>query len=186
MISGVTGQDGAYLSEILLSKGYEVHGIKRRSSSFNTSRIDHLFQDPHSKELDFKLRYGDMTDSTKLIRLMQEIQPDEIYNLAAQSHVQVSSDTPEHPPDAGGMGTLRLLDSIRILGMEKNAGFLGPSCIYPKLAPQPISEDALLTGPLEPTNELYAIAKIAGIKMCQAYRKQHGCDFISAQPTQSL
>jgi GDPmannose 4,6-dehydratase len=107
----------------LLSKGYEVHGIKRRSSSFNTSRIDHLFQDPHGKELDFKLRYGDMTDSTNLIRLMQEIQPDEIYNIAAQSHVQESSDTPEHPADAGGMGTLRLLDSIRILGMEKKCRF---------------------------------------------------------------
>jgi GDPmannose 4,6-dehydratase len=107
----------------LLLKGYEVHGIKRRSSSFNTSRIDHLFQDPHSKELDFKLRYGDMTDSTNLIRLMQEIQTDEIYNLAAQSHVQVSSDTPEHTADPDGMGTLRLLDSIRILGMEKKSRY---------------------------------------------------------------
>jgi GDPmannose 4,6-dehydratase len=158
----------------LLLKGYEVHGIKRRSSSFNTSRIDHLFQDQHSKELDFKLRYGDMTDRTNLIRLMQEIQPDEIYNIAAQSHVHVSSDTPEHPADADGMGILRLLDSIRILGMEKKAGILGPSSICPKLAPQPICEDAILTGPFEPTNEWYAIANVAGIKMCQAYRKQYG------------
>ena len=123
MISGVTGQDGAYLSETLLPKDYEAHGIKRRSSSVNTSRIDHLFQDPHSKELDFNLRYGDMTNSTNLIRLMRKIQREEIYNLAAQGHVHVSSDTPEHPAHADGMGTLRLLDSIRILGMEKKCRF---------------------------------------------------------------
>ena len=115
LISGVTGQDGAYLAELLLSKGYEVHGIKRRSSSFNSARIDHLYQDPHETGTVFKLHYGDLTDSTNLIRLIQEVQPDEIYNLAAQSHVQVSFETPEYTANADGIGTLRLLEGIRIL-----------------------------------------------------------------------
>ena len=119
LITGITGQDGAYLAELLLEKGYEVHGMKRRSSSFNTSRIDHLYQDIHNKESKFKLHYGDLTDSTNLIRLIQEIQPDEVYNLAAQSHVKVSFDCPEYTANADGLGTLRLLEAIRILGLEK-------------------------------------------------------------------
>ena len=119
LITGVTGQDGAYLAELLLSKGYEVHGIKRRSSSFNSERIDHLYQDPHKSGTHFFLHYGDLTDSTNLIRLVQETQPDEIYNLAAQSHVQVSFETAEYTANADGIGVLRLLEAIRILGMEK-------------------------------------------------------------------
>src|SRR6478752_1611565 len=119
LITGVTGQDGAYLSELLLEKGYMVHGIKRRSSSLNTERIDHLYQDPHEKSIHFKLHYGDLTDSTNLIRIIQEIQPDEIYNLAAQSHVKVSFDTPEYTANVDALGTLRLLEALRILKMEK-------------------------------------------------------------------
>ena len=119
LITGVTGQDGAYLSELLLSKGYRVHGIKRRSSLMNTNRIDHLYQDPHEKNIRFTLHYGDMTDSTNLIRVVQETQPDEIYNLAAMSHVKVSFDTPEYTANADGIGTLRLMEAVRILGMEK-------------------------------------------------------------------
>jgi NAD(P)-dependent dehydrogenase (short-subunit alcohol dehydrogenase family) len=118
LITGITGQDGAYLSELLLSKGYNVHGIKRRSSSFNTGRIDHLYQDPHEKAVRMTLHYGDMTDSTNLIRIVQETQPDEIYNLAAQSHVQVSFETAEYTANADGIGTLRLLEAIRLLGQE--------------------------------------------------------------------
>jgi len=119
LITGVTGQDGAYLSEFLLKKGYEVHGLKRRSSLFNTDRIDHLYQDPHETERNFMLHYGDMTDSTNLIRLIQEIQPDEIYNLAAMSHVAVSFETPEYTGNADGLGTLRILDAVRLLGLTK-------------------------------------------------------------------
>ena len=123
LITGATGQDGAYLAEFLLAKGYLVHGIKRRSSSFNTGRVDHLYQDPHEQNVRFKLHYGDMTDATNLIRIVQETQPTEIYNLAAQSHVQVSFETPEYTANADGLGTLRLLEAIRILGMEKRARF---------------------------------------------------------------
>ena len=123
LITGVTGQDGAYLAELLLSKGYIVHGIKRRSSLFNTERIDHLYQDPHEKNLRFKLHYGDLTDSTNLIRIIQETQPDEIYNLAAQSHVAVSFESPEYTADVDGMGTLRILEAIRILGLTKKTKF---------------------------------------------------------------
>src|ERR1700738_1170367 len=119
LITGATGQDGAYLSEFLLKKGYTVHGIKRRSSSFNTGRVDHLYQDPHEAGYAFVLHYGDMTDATNLIRIVQDTQPDENYNLAAQSHVQVSFETPEYTANADGLGTLRLLEAIRILGMEK-------------------------------------------------------------------
>jgi len=119
LITGVTGQDGAYLSEFLLKKGYEVHGMKRRSSLFNTDRIDHLYEDPHIENQKFILHYGDMTDSTNLIRLIKEIQPDEIYNLAAMSHVRVSFEMPEYVADTDGIGTLRLLEAIRILGLEK-------------------------------------------------------------------
>ena len=118
LITGVTGQDGAYLAELLLDKGYTVHGVKRRSSSFNTSRIDHLYQDFHKSGVQFFLHYGDLTDATNLIRLVQEVQPDEIYNLAAQSHVQVSFETPEYTANSDAMGTLRLLEAMRILGMN--------------------------------------------------------------------
>ena len=123
LISGVTGQDGAYLAELLLSKGYVVHGIKRRASLFNTDRVDHLYQDPHQPDVRFRLHYGDMTDATNLIRIIQETQPDEIYNLAAQSHVQVSFETPEYTANADALGTLRLLEAIRILGMERRTRF---------------------------------------------------------------
>ncbi len=123
LITGVTGQDGSYLAELLLSKGYDVHGVKRRSSSFNTQRVDHLYLDPHLDNSNFKLHFGDMTDSTNLIRILQEVQPDEIYNLAAQSHVQVSFDTPEYTSNADGTGALRLLEAIRILGLEKQTKF---------------------------------------------------------------
>src|SRR5215211_297347 len=117
LITGVTGQDGAYLSELLLSKGYEVHGIKRRASLFNTDRIDHLYQDPHEKNVRFKLHYGDLTDSTNLIRIIQEVQPDEIYNLGAMSHVKVSFDIPEYTADTDGIGTLRIMEAVRLLGL---------------------------------------------------------------------
>jgi len=123
LITGVTGQDGAYLSEFLLKKGYDVHGVKRRSSSFNTERIDHLYQDPHEEKVNFHLHYGDMTDSTNLIRLIQEVQPDEIYNLAAQSHVHVSFETPEYTANADALGTLRMLEALRILKMEDSCRF---------------------------------------------------------------
>src|SRR6478736_1067924 len=119
LITGVTGQDGAYLSELLLKKGYMVHGIKRRSSSLNTERIDHLYQDPHEKHIQFKLHYCDLTDSTNLIRIIKETQPDEIYNLAAQSHVKVSFETPEYTANADGIGTLRILEAVRLLGLTK-------------------------------------------------------------------
>src|SRR6476469_5245223 len=119
LITGITGQDGAYLAEFLLKKGYEVHGLKRRSSLFNTDRIDHLYQDPHEKNVKLTLHYGDLTDSTNLIRLIQEIQPDEIYNLAAMSHVKVSFDTPEYTANADGVGTLRILEAVRLLGLTQ-------------------------------------------------------------------
>jgi len=123
LITGITGQDGAYLAELLLKKGYTVHGIKRRSSLFNTERIDHLYQDPHEKNPKFFLHYGDLTDSTNLIRIVQETQPDEIYNLGAQSHVQVSFETPEYTANTDGLGTLRILEAIRLLGLEKKTKF---------------------------------------------------------------
>ena len=123
LITGVTGQDGSYLAELLIGKGYQVHGIKRRSSSFNTQRVDHLYEDPHFSNKKFKLHFGDMTDSTNLIRVIEEVQPDEIYNLAAQSHVQVSFETPEYTSNADGTGTLRLLEAIRLLGLERKTKF---------------------------------------------------------------
>src|SRR5690606_32929152 len=119
LITGITGQDGSYLAELLLEKGYEVHGIKRRSSSFNTDRIDHIYEDPHHDDQRFFLHYGDMTDSTSLIRIIQQVQPDEIYNLAAQSHVAVSFEEPEYTANADGLGTLRILEAMRILGLQK-------------------------------------------------------------------
>ena len=123
LITGITGQDGAYLAEFLLDKGYEVHGIKRRASSFNTDRIDHLYQDPHAKNRRLVLHYGDLTDATNLIRIVQQVQPDELYNLAAQSHVGVSFETPEYTANSDALGTLRLLEAIRILGLEKKTRF---------------------------------------------------------------
>jgi len=123
LITGVTGQDGAYLSELLLDKGYEVHGIKRRSSLLNTGRIDHLYQDPHDSEVRFFLHHGDMTDTASLIRIIQQVQPDEVYNLAAQSHVAVSFEEPEYTANSDGLGTLRLLEAIRILGLQKTTRF---------------------------------------------------------------
>ena len=123
LITGVTGQDGSYLAEFLLAKGYEVHGLIRRSSTFNTSRIDHIYQDPHDKNPQLFLHYGDLTDTSNLVRIIQECQPDEIYNLGAQSHVAVSFESPEYTADVDGMGTLRILEAIRILGMEKKTRF---------------------------------------------------------------
>lgn len=123
LITGITGQDGSYLAEFLLEKGYEVHGIKRRSSLFNTQRIDHIYQDPYTENRRFKLHYGDLTDSTNIIRIIKEIQPDEIYNLAAQSHVAVSFELPEYTADVNGLGTLRILEAIRLLGLEKKTKF---------------------------------------------------------------
>src|SRR5678815_5338003 len=123
LITGITGQDGAYLAEFLLAKGYEVHGIKRRASSFNTERIDHLYEDPHERDRRLVLHYGDLTDATNLIRILQQVQPDEVYNLGAQSHVQVSFDTPEYTANSDAMGTLRLLEALRILGMLQKVRF---------------------------------------------------------------
>src|ERR1041384_2977453 len=142
LITGVTGQDGAYLAELLINKGYVVHGIKRRSSSFNTGRVDHLYQDPHDEVLQFILHYGDMTDATNIIRIVQETQPDEIYNLAAQSHVQVSFETPEYTANADALGTLRLLEAVRILGLSKRTRFYQASTseLYGKVQEVPQSE----------------------------------------------
>ena len=142
LVTGITGQDGAYLAELLLSKNYVVHGIKRRSSLFNTDRVDHLYQDKHEKNVNFFLHYGDLTDSTNLIRLVQEIEPDEIYNLAAMSHVMVSFDTPEYTANADAIGPLRLLEAVRILKMEKKVKFYQASTseLYGKVVEMPQSE----------------------------------------------
>ncbi len=171
LITGVTGQDGAYLSELLLSKGYEVHGVKRRASSFNSARIDHLFQDPHENEVNFHLHYGDMTDSTNLIRIIQEVQPDEIYNLAAQSHVQVSFDTPEYTANADAIGTLRILEAIRILGLEKKTRFYQASTseLYGKVQETPQKE----TTPFYPRSP-YAAAKMYAYWITVNYREAYG------------
>jgi GDPmannose 4,6-dehydratase len=170
LITGVTGQDGAYLSELLLSKGYDVHGIKRRSSSFNTARVDHLYQDPHESDVKFTMHYGDLTDSTNLIRLIQEVQPDEIYNLAAQSHVQVSFDTPEYTANADGIGTLRMLEAIRILGMEKSTRFYQASTseLYGLVQAVPQSE----TTPFYPRSP-YAAAKLYAYWITVNYREAY-------------
>ena len=171
LVTGATGQDGAYLSEILLSKGYVVHGVKRRSSSFNTGRVEHLYQDPHEKDLRFVLHYGDMTDSTNLIRLLQQVQPDEIYNLAAQSHVQVSFETPEYTANADGVGALRLLEAIRILGLEKKSRFYQASTseLYGKVQEVPQSE----TTPFYPRSP-YAAAKLYAYWIVVNYREAYG------------
>lgn len=170
-ITGVTGQDGAYLSEFLLKKGYIVHGLKRRSSLFNTDRIDHLYQDPHVEHRNFYLHYGDMTDSTNLIRLIQEIQPDEIYNLAAMSHVQVSFEVPEYTGNADGLGTLRILDAVRLLGLEKKTRIYQASTseLYGKVQEVPQSE----TTPFYPRSP-YAVAKMYAYWITVNYREAYG------------
>src|SRR5579871_4841682 len=167
LITGVTGQDGAYLAELLLKRGYVVHGIKRRSSSFNTGRVDHLYVDPHVTDARFFMHYGDLTDATNLIRLVQETKPSEIYNLAAQSHVQVSFETPEYTANADGLGTLRLLEAIRILGMEKRTRFYQASTseLYGNAKP-PQSE----TTPFQPRSP-YAAAKLYGYWIAVNYRE---------------
>jgi GDPmannose 4,6-dehydratase len=171
LITGVTGQDGAYLAELLLGKGYTVHGIKRRSSSFNTQRVDHLYHDPHEKHVKFFMHYGDLTDSTNLIRVVQETQPDEIYNLAAQSHVGVSFETPEYTGNADALGTLRLLEAIRILGMEKKVRFYQASSseLYGKAQQVPQDENT----PFYPRSP-YAAAKLYAYWITVNYREAYG------------
>lgn len=170
LITGVTGQDGAYLAEFLLEKGYMVHGVKRRSSLMNTNRIDHLYQDPHEKNVRFKLHYGDMTDSTNLIRIIQETQPDEIYNLAAMSHVKVSFDTPEYTANADGIGTLRLMEALRILGMEKKTRIYQASTseLYGLVQEVPQKE----TTPFYPRSP-YAVAKLYAYWIVVNYREAY-------------
>jgi GDPmannose 4,6-dehydratase len=171
LITGVTGQDGSYLAEFLLEKGYVVHGIKRRSSLFNTARIDHLYQDPHIDHRNFVLHYGDLTDSTNLIRIVQETQPDEIYNLGAQSHVAVSFESPEYTADVDGMGTLRLLEAIRILGLEKKTRFYQASTseLYGLVQEIPQKE----TTPFYPRSP-YAVAKLYAYWITVNYREAYG------------
>ncbi len=170
-ITGVTGQDGAYLAELLLQKGYKVHGLKRRASSFNTDRIDHLYQDLHEENVRFRLHYGDLTDSTNLIRIVQEVQPDEIYNLAAQSHVAVSFETPEYTANADALGTLRLLEAIRILGFEKKTRFYQASTseLYGQVQEIPQTERT----PFYPRSP-YAVAKLYSYWITVNYREAYG------------
>ena len=171
LITGITGQDGAYLAEFLLEKGYIVHGVKRRASSFNTDRIDHLYKDPHEQGRRFVLHYGDLTDSTNLIRILQEVQPDELYNLAAQSHVAVSFETPEYTANADALGTLRLLEAIRILGLEKKTKFYQASTseLFGKVQEIPQKE----TTPFYPRSP-YAVAKLYSYWICVNYREAYG------------
>ena len=171
LITGVTGQDGAYLAEFLLNKGYEVHGIKRRASSFNTQRVDHLYKDPHESDGRFVLHYGDLTDATNLIRILQEVRPDEIYNLGAQSHVQVSFETPEYTANGDALGTLRLLEAIRILGMEKTTRFYQASTseLFGKVQETPQKE----TTPFYPRSP-YGVAKLYAYWIVVNYRQSYG------------
>jgi GDPmannose 4,6-dehydratase len=171
LITGITGQDGAYLAELLLAKGYEVHGIKRRASSFNTDRIDHLYQDPHERHVQLRLHYGDLTDATNLIRIVQQVQPDEIYNLAAQSHVAVSFETPEYTANADALGTLRLLEAIRILGLEKTTRFYQASTseMFGKVQETPQRE----TTPFYPRSP-YGAAKVYAHWITVNYREAYG------------
>ena len=171
LITGVTGQDGSYLVQLLLEKGYTVHGIKRRSSSFNTQRIDHLYKDPHDPDSHFRLHYGDLTDSTNLIRLVVEIEPDEIYNLAAQSHVKVSFDTPEYTANTDGLGTLRLLEAIRLLGLEEKTRFYQASTseLFGMVRQTPQRE----TTPFYPRSP-YAVAKLYAYWITVNYREAYG------------
>ena len=171
LITGITGQDGAYLAEFLLHKGYEVHGVKRRSSLFNTDRIDHLYQDPHETNIRFKLHYGDLTDSTNLIRIVQEVQPDEIYNLGAMSHVKVSFDTPEYTANADGIGTLRILEAVRILGLVDKTKIYQASTseLYGLVQEVPQSEKT----PFYPRSP-YAVAKMYAYWITVNYREAYG------------
>ncbi len=171
LITGITGQDGAYLAELLLEKGYEVHGVKRRSSSFNTDRIDHLYQDPHERNVRMALHYGDLTDASNLIRIVQLVQPDEIYNLAAQSHVAVSFETPEYTANADAVGALRLLEAIRILGMEKTTRYYQASTseMFGKVAETPQRE----TTPFYPRSP-YGVAKLYAYWITVNYREAYG------------
>lgn len=171
LITGITGQDGAYLAEFLLAKGYAVHGVKRRASSFNTDRIDHLYQDPHERDVRLKLHYGDLTDSTNLIRIIQEVQPDEIYNLAAQSHVAVSFETPEYTANSDAVGTLRVLEAIRILGLEKKTRFYQASTseMFGKVQEIPQRE----TTPFYPRSP-YGVAKVYAHWITVNYREAYG------------
>ncbi len=171
LITGITGQDGSYLAEFLLEKGYEVHGIKRRASLFNTQRVDHIYQDPHIKDAHFKLHYGDLTDSSNLTRIMQEIQPDEVYNLGAQSHVAVSFESPEYTVDTDGVGTLRMLEAIRLLGLEKKTRFYQASTseLYGLVQETPQKE----TTPFYPRSP-YAVAKLYAYWITVNYREAYG------------
>ena len=171
LITGVTGQDGSYLSELLLEKGYEVHGVKRRASSFNTGRVDHLYEDPHENNVNFYLHHGDMTDSTNLIRLVKEVKPDEIYNLAAQSHVHVSFETPEYTANSDAVGTLRMLEAIRILELEENVRFYQASTseLYGKIQ-DPIQSEKTPFYPRSP----YAAAKLYAYWITVNYRESYG------------
>lgn len=171
LVTGITGQDGAYLSELLLEKGYEVHGIKRRASSFNTARVDHLYRDPHEEDVRFFMHYGDLTDSTNLIRIIQETQPEEIYNLAAQSHVKVSFETPEYTANVDALGTLRLLEAIRILKLESKTRFYQASTseLYGKVQEVPQRE----TTPFYPRSP-YAVAKLYAYWITVNYREAYG------------
>lgn len=171
LITGITGQDGAYLAELLLNKGYEVHGIKRRASSFNTDRIDHLYQDPHERNVRLLLHYGDLTDATNLIRIIQQVQPDEIYNLAAQSHVAVSFETPEYTANSDALGTLRILEAIRILGLERKTRFYQASTseMFGKVQEVPQRE----TTPFYPRSP-YGAAKVYGYWITVNYREAYG------------
>jgi len=171
LITGITGQDGAYLAELLLAKGYAVHGIKRRASSFNTDRIDHLYQDPHDLQVRLRLHYGDLTDATNLIRIVQQVQPDEIYNLAAQSHVAVSFETPEYTANSDALGTLRLLEAIRILGLEKKTRFYQASTseMYGKVHETPQREST----PFYPRSP-YGAAKVYAYWITVNYREAYG------------
>jgi len=171
LITGITGQDGAYLAELLLRKGYEVHGIKRRASSFNTDRIDHLYEDPHGADVRLRLHYGDLTDATNLLRVIQQVQPDEIYNLAAQSHVQVSFETPEYTANADGMGTLRILEAIRILGLARRTRFYQASTseMFGLVCETPQTERTAFH-PRSP----YGVAKLYGHWITINYREAYG------------
>ncbi|EMG37288.1 GDP-D-mannose dehydratase, partial [Desulfocurvibacter africanus PCS] len=171
LITGITGQDGAYLAELLLAKGYEVHGLKRRSSLFNTDRIDHLYQDPHVESRRLILHYGDLTDSTNLIRVMQEVRPDELYNLAAQSHVKVSFESPEYTANSDALGTLRLLEAMRILGLDKQTRFYQASTseLYGLVQETPQTEKT----PFYPRSP-YAVAKLYGYWITVNYREAYG------------
>jgi GDPmannose 4,6-dehydratase len=176
LITGITGQDGSYLADLLLSKGYHVHGIKRRSSSFNTDRIDHLYQDPHEKNVRFSLHYGDLTDATNLIRVIQEIQPDEIYNLAAQSHVKVSFETPEYTANADGLGALRILEAVRLLKLEKKTRIYQASTseMFGKVQAIPQTE----TTPFYPRSP-YGVAKLFAHWITINYREAYGMFAVS-------